>query len=53
MIDEQYKEIILESLKEYRRSYIDNIHPMDEYDEAHEKKVNNIDEAIKYLETEG
>jgi len=46
----KHKEIILEALKGYRQSYIDNIHPMDENDETNAIKVNTIDKAIESLE---
>ena len=47
---DKHKDIIIEALKEYRNSYIENIHPMDEYAEEHKVKVSKIDEAITYLE---
>ena len=47
---EEHKGIMLEALKEYRNSYIENIHPIDEYNEEHKVKVSKIDEAIKFLE---
>jgi hypothetical protein len=48
----KHKKIILEGLKEYRSSYIENIHPVDEYDKKIVRKVKEIDQAIKDLETE-
>jgi len=47
----EHKENILESLKDYRTWYIDQIHLMDDQSESDEVKVSKIDKAIKYLKS--
>jgi len=42
------KENMLESIKDYRTGYIDQIHPMDDPSESDKVNVSKIDSAIKY-----
>ncbi len=46
----EHKENMLESIKDYRTWYIDQIHLMDDPSESYKVKVSKIDNAIKYLE---
>ena len=46
----EHKENMLESIKDYRTWYIDQIHLMDDPSESDKVKVSKIDNAIKYLE---
>ena len=46
----EHKENMLESIKDYRTWYIDQIHLMDDPSESYKVKVSKIDNTIKYLE---
>ena len=48
----EHKEIMLESLKNYRTGYIDKIHPMDDPSESDKVQASKIDNAINNLEKE-
>ena len=48
----EHKENMLESLKDYRKWYIDQIHLMDDPSESDKVKASKIDNAINNLEKE-
>ena len=48
----EHKEILLESLKDYRTWYIDQIHLMDDPSESDKVKASKIDNAINNFEKE-
>ena len=47
----EHKENMLESIKDYRTWYIDQIHLMDDPSESDKVNVSNIDSTIKYLKS--